>query len=404
MSTPRLYRFLLEDGREVAASGEEQAAAIHLQKLGIITIKNVERIYCYHEDDDDYLIHSHPDCNEVIDLHQSGNETEDELTCEQCGNVIRLEEKRRHSFLVLSLNEKGSLRYLSQRFSSISASQFCFDTEACGTLVTEFGKVNVCLYEKTSDRHRSAGLNFLEAYLFVLMDARSERDFQLISQSTALGLWDLIAQDDEALRERTNQATTHLSPTSSYKHLNQKFDAMLEQGWSHFEQTLVPALLRHIAGNPTLVSQYLTALKRVTGTLFGSLVVPTGGAGKTDIRLLSKYELLQGALLDRTIFDAKKHTKKTLSRDEVERVRSHLEDDITEPARAVIAVSSDDITSTAWEMALNYKRLYGHQGREIVILPRTLLIEIIFYCRAESLLELLPPATPRLPDPPRHGS
>jgi len=389
MSTPSPYKFLLEDGREIAAGGSEEEAAHSLERHGIVTLRKIERIHCYHDDDDDYLLHPNPGCQNIFEIQApSDSVSDDELACERCGYVIKLEEKRRHSFLALTIENKGVREYVGQRISSCFSVSFVFDKQALGKLDARPGGINLCIYEQTSDEHRSAGLSFLEPYVFILADARSESAFQLVTHGAAIRLWEMLTLDDEHLKQAICEAAMRLVSSSRYQPLSQMFDQMEKRGWTYFEKNFLPTLLRHLSENPELVSHYLSSLKRVAGTLFGCLVLPTGGPGKTDVRLLPKYELLHVALQARTIFDAKNYTKKSLSRTEVERVRSHLDDDITEPAHAVIAVSSDEIESTAWEAVINYNRRFPSGECSIVILPRTMLLEIIFHCKAESILDL----------------
>lgn len=388
MSTPSLYKFLLEDGREIAAGGSEEVAARCLERHGILTLRKIERVHCYHDDDDDYLQHPHPGCRIVFEVQApSDGVPDDEMVCERCGHVIKLQEKRRHSFLALSIEDMGVREYVSQRISSSFSRQIVFDKQALGKLDAGPGGLNICIYEQTTDEHRSAGLSFLEPYVFILADARSEVAFQLVTHAIAIKLWELLTFDDELLKQAICQAAMRLVPSSRYQPLSQKFDQMEKQGWTYFEKNFLPALLRHLSENPEQVSQYLSSLKKVAGTLFGCLVLPTGGPGRTDVRLLSKYELLHMALQARTIFDAKNYTKKRLTSTEVERVRTHLEGDITEPVHAVIAISSDEIDSSAWEIVINYNRRFAAAESSIVILPRTLLLEIIFHCKAEFVLE-----------------
>lgn len=399
MSTPSLYKFLLEDGREIAAGGSEEEAARCLERHGIVTFRRTERVYCYHYEDEDYLVHPYPGCQKVFEIQSYDGGADDEIACERCGYVSKLQEKKRHPFLALSIESEGVLQYVGQRISTCFSVPFDFDNQAFGKLETRLGCINLCIYEQTSDAHRSAGLSFLEPYVFVLTDARSEGTFQLVTNSVAVRLWDLLTLDDELLKQAISGAATRLVPSTRYTQLSRKFDQMEKRGWTHFEKNFLPALLRHLSENPEQVSHYLSSLKRVAGTLFGCLVLPTGGPGKTDVRLLPKHEVIHGALQSRTIFDAKNYTKKSLSRAEVERVRSHLDDDITEPAHAVIAVSSDEIESTAWEAVINYNRRFQSAESSIVILPRTLLLEIIFHCKAESVLGLAVPAADTLSPP-----
>lgn len=391
MSTPNLYKFLLEDGREIAAGGSEEEAARYLEGHGIVTFGKIERIHCYHDDDDDYLVHPYPGCQKVFEIQPDNCGANDEMACERCGHVSKLREKRRHPFFSLSIEGEGVRQYIGQRISTCFSLPFNFDNQAFGKLEATLGSINLCIYEQTSDAHRSTGLSFLEPYVFVLTDARSEGTFQLVTDSVAVRLWELVTLDDELFRQALSRAATRLAPSTRYTQISRKFDQMEKRGWTHFEKNFLPALLRHLSENPEQVSNYLSSLRRVAGTLFGCLVLPTGGPGKTDVRLLPKYEVLHGALQSRTIFDAKNYTKKSLSRAEVERVRSHLDDDITEPAHAVIAVSSDEIESTAWEAVINYNRRFQSAESSIVILPRTLLLEIIFHCKAESVLDLVVP-------------
>jgi len=212
---------------------------------------------------------------------------------------------------------------------------------------------------------------------------------KLLEERQYLELSELLSNSPELLSEKIEVAAIPIEGRKYLSETESRFDSMLERHgkryWQFFEQEFIPNLVLHMTRHPEPMQKYLDTLRRLSGTIFGEFYVPIGGAGRTDLRPINKFVLMNQVFSGNAIGDAKCHRDAELTYDHISKVNLHLDKDRTSKM-AIIIVANDKISSTAWDTVIDLRKPDGTW--KIIIIPKYLLLELINAVDGEKLLDM----------------
>jgi hypothetical protein len=232
-------------------------------------------------------------------------------------------------------------------------------------------------------------LFFAEPTLFIITSSIYDSSKTVLEERQYLELAELLSATPETISQRVELAAIPIEGRKYFSELETQFDRMLEKHkkryWQFFEQQFVPALALHVTQHPELVQKYLDSLKRLSGTIFGEFYVPIGGAGRTDLCPINKFEMINQVFKGNAIGDAKCYRVAELTYDHISTINLHLDKDRTS-TMAIVFVANDKISSTAWDTVIDLRKPDGTW--KIIILPKYLLLEMINALDALKLLDM----------------
>jgi hypothetical protein len=385
-----LVQHILRNGVRLKAEDTTISETLqYLLNLSIITIQEHRYVRCAYRDDYDFLEREVLDCPGRVELDPAG----EDYYCPECGEPIgNVERKTVFIEYEVNLSPGGIETYLDHLLNSLeSVTEVAKVGFAAFDLQIHEGMpLTVVVPEYSEIRHRFAGLFFAEPMLYIIASPINEPVTTVLDKRQYLQLADFLSNAAHRIEESIKFASVPISGRRSLVEVEAKFDEMLarrgKQAWQFFEQDFIPALVLHITENPALVQEYLESLRRLSGTIFGEYYVPIGGAGRTDLRPINKYEMMNQLFAGNLIGDAKCYISSSLAYDDVREVNFHLDVDPTKPAAAMISVAGDSIVSTAWNAAMELRQRYGFW--RIIIITKYLLLEIIYKLGAVYLLDM----------------
>lgn len=377
---------ILCDGIQIDQTDLDYAVAMKLAELDLIKVKPNRYVRCVYQEDADYPERHDHGCEGVIEV----DDFEKVYHCPECGqSVENITRKKQFEAVDVALNPEGIASFLKRSVRSLPHVNVVNRLSHGVFLVTlADGRVlTLVLLDYAEARYRFAGLYFAEPYLYVVVSTINEPITHALEKNVHIQFADILSQDEAWLAEQIDLAAYPVPDRMALESVEKQFEAMLarEDGWQYFEQQFALALQIHITEYPELVAQYLGQLKRLSGTVFNYFAVPIGGPGRTDMRLINKFEVMNNVFAGNAIIDAKRYTKSShLEEKDIKGILAHLMTDPQRPDRAIIFLSTDQVRSSAWELVLQLKERNGDW--KIIILTKYMMLELITQLDAMHLL------------------
>ena len=395
MPFPRLdldsARHSLQPGRWVLATDASQVAAIRVaEQLGLISTRTRCIVLCVNRRDPDYRDRPIATCSGIIEVPITGSEEPEQLCCPECGEPIdSVEAKQQFQELgVTELLPAGVLTYLERAIRALGIARDVTAVSPASLLVrfADNRQVRVVVLDWASPPERATAPHFAEPVLNIVASPNGWPEPTVFEEAVYAQLAEVLSYDENWFAERLQNAANPLHNRPSYSLLEAAFETMLlaDKGWQSFEQEFVPALFNRMANSGQLIARYLAALRRCRGTVLDCYTVPIGGAGRTDMRQISKFEIMNELCEGNSVGDAKRLIKSDLTTDDIKTIFYHLENDPSGPKRAVILVARKDVPASVWA---EVTRLRGQKGFwQMIVLTRPLILELVAALEATDLL------------------
>ncbi len=388
---PRLNKrrtaHILCDGIRVDQTDLDYTVAIKLAELDLIKAEQHKSVRCANPEDPDYPERQNRACEGVIEV---GSLTRI-YYCPECGQPVgNIARKKQFEAVEITLNPKGIVSFVKRSIRSLTNVK-TIDTLAYGVFsvsLTDGRKLQLVVLDYAEARYRFAGLYFSEPCLYVIVSPINEPITHVLEEPSYTQFTDILSQEAGWLAGKLDLAAYPVPDRMALAPVEQKFDAMLAKpkGWQHFEQVFTPALQRHISENPALLNGYLGQLRRLSGTVFNYFNVPIGGADRTDMRPINKLQLMNEVFEGNAIVDAKRYVKSSLEQEHIDKILRHLEVDPQRPRRAVIFLSTNRVSPSAWEVVMQLRNKNSYW--KIIVLTKYMLLELLTSLEAIELLEL----------------
>ena len=383
-----LCYFLLRNQITVEAADHAAVETLStLKALGIVAVEENQYIRCAFRDDYDFTDRPNMDCEGRIVVASI------DMVCPDCGYPVGdSERKTKFTEYIVTLNQADIESYLEKIVTSLGSVDRIEKVEDSVIRIQfqDEKKLTVTWPEYASPRLQ-ASLFFAEPTLYVINSPIDKPTSTVIEATQYVLLADILVEDSAAFEKRLQLAATPINGRVELTEIETKFDEMLNRHdnrrWQFFEQDFIPALVQHISHNPALVQQYLDKLRRLSKTIFGFFHVPVGGAGLPDMIAINKYDLINQFVEGSNLGECKLYQGTSrLTYEQVIKTNGHLDMNFAGEGFAVMYVSTDNIVSTAWSTMLRLKRLSGPW--KIIIIPKTLLLELIYELGAADLLNM----------------
>lgn len=387
--TPKTLNAVLRNNIRIDAVDDlslETAKA--LQELGLIRV--IERNYtrCVNTSDPDYhqLSPEQRRCDGEIDLHQD--------VCPICGRQIEAQSsKEAFSVSYILLEYVRIAEYIEKTLSQITevASVNKISANSLNLHLKNGRMLKVVLLNSTTDMNeRYEGIYFAGTHLYIYYAIYDKPPTNLLNNKAIMWLGDFLSQSEHTLSDQILKAS---APTQSvnqktFEACEQLFDQYIQKViWQDFEKLFAPGLINHIIQKPNIAQAYLNDLQALDHTIFGSFPVSIGGAGETDLRLITKYEIMSTVFAAKNILDAKRYSvTSSITSEHVIGIVNHLNQiPRNDQGSAIILASTDQIQSAAWANVCRYRDT--HHYWQIVILPKYLVIELIAIFDAYDLIQ-----------------
>lgn len=357
-----------------------------LEALGLMRLQRRRYVRCVYQLDSDYKDLEDRDCEGIIELAEPGLA----YVCPNCGRPMdRIASKTVFEDVRISLISEGIVKYVRQSIELLAiVDQLEPVGYAAANARLKDGRVlTLTVIDFAEARYRYAGQYFAEPYLQVVASPLNEPVKHIFEEANYIELADLLSQDEAWLTERVDLAAYPIRDRPELTELQTLFDNMLSRGdgWQYFEQRFVPSFYAHVDQHPTLVDRYLRQLQRRDDTVLGYFTVPIGGAGRTDLRHISKLKLMNELFRGNAIADAKRYVKSKLEQDHVSKIVLHLTTDPTRPRSAIIFLSTDEVRSSAWERVMQIKLIEGYW--RLIVLTKYMVLELLAVLEASHLLQ-----------------
>lgn len=338
-------------------------AATTLKDLGAIEIDRVFEYSCVNEDDADYrylLGRDYQCAGKITHSSQSG-----EFECSECGRLVDLEQKSGTEHVIVRKINFGKIHSLI-----LSSLTYQKQYMGAGEYIIDICEVDVSLV-------LPCALAKDEAFTYGWL----ERDKTMIISKEPLpkgNFCHLGIGESILFPEKVIEGLERLSRSVESEGLWPKLDLKLHldflQGskdWLFFE-TLIDKFLGKLKEHHHKVTKYLDFLYINRGNLLGRLIVYVGGASKTDLLTIPKYEYVGAMFEGNAIFDAKCYKGK-LTAELLHRVQGHQAVAPGSPKTAVIITNNDKVTF--WYDLVS---LWTRNGKwSVVVVTQALLIEMI---------------------------
>lgn len=347
-----------------------------LNSMGLIDIVTQEYTLCVNDEDPDYfsLSADQYSCDGEIDIGQD--------VCPSCGRQIDNQYAKQHfNATYIELRLQSFAAYIEAAIKELpdiadveraSSSKFRV-TLSNGRILSV-----ILLSNSTEISEKYEGIYFGGAHLYIYFATYDRPLTTLLSENYVLWLGDFLSLSPFNIAQRFLIAASQplnigRFELSQYEKL---FDTYITGSWQDFEKRFVPELMERIIQNPKRLELYLTDLQGLSQTLLGSFSVSIGGAGKTDIRFISKYEYVSTIFHPHNIADGKRYASSSLRAEDVIKVLNHMmQIPFQQKLSAVIFAATNEIQSGAWANICSYRDSQGYWL--IVILPRYLIIELL---------------------------
>jgi hypothetical protein len=383
----KLVRHILRNGVRVGTADELAfEVALTLESIGLINITRRRFWRCAYRNDPDYLERLDRECEGIIEVDDPNKA----YFCPECGQPIENAiEKTIFEDIQVSLDPNGITQYVSEAIEALElvASVEPLAQGAFLVSVADGRSLKLVVLDYAEAQYRFAGFYFAEPSLQVVVSPINEPVKHVLEEQVYIQLWDLLSQDALWLAEKVNVAAYPVPGRMELASVEQRFDDMLakDNGWQYFEQQFVPALYAHVCENPKLVEDYLGQLKRISDTVLNFFAVPIGGAGRTDLRSINKFEMMNEVFAGDAIADAKRFVQSTLEQNHISKILLHLMTDPQKPSRAIVFLSTNQVRSSAWEVVMQLKNNEGYW--KIIVLTKYMILELLAQLDALDLLD-----------------
>lgn len=383
-----LCYFLLRNQITVETADHAAVATLTtLKALGIVVVEENQYIRCAFRDDYDFTSRPDMDCQGKIDVAST------DMVCPDCGYPVGdIEGKTKFTEHLVTLHQAGIESYLEKIMMSLeSVNQIEKAEDSVIGIQFQDGKNLTVTWPEYASPRLQAGLFFAEPTLYVINSPIDKPTSTVLEATQYILLADILIEGSSDFEQKLQLAATPIHGRVELAEIETKFDEMLnrhdKRRWQFFEQDFIPALVRHISHNPALVHQYLDKLKRLSTTIFGFFHVPVGGAGLPDMIAINKFDLINQFVEGSNLGECKLYQGTSrLTYEQVIKTNGHLDMNFAGEGFAVMYVSTDNIVSTAWSTMLKLKRPNGRW--KIIIIPKTLLLELIYELEATNLLDM----------------
>lgn len=382
-----LVQHIFRNGVRVAPANQSEAVLVStLETMGLIDVAPRHFVKCAHPEDHDYLDRLNRNCEGIIEVGRSDHA----YFCLECGQPLEnLASKHHFEDVKILLKPGGIIDYIRQAIASLPnvADVQALTPAAFSVTLTDGRTLTLVVLDYAEARYRFAGFYFAEPNLYVVASSINEPVKHVLEVQAYLSLADLLSQEAAWLASRLDVAAYPIPGRLELTTIEQQFNSMLARsnGWQYFEQQFAPALQTHMATHPALVAQYLGQLKRMSDTVLNYFAVPIGGAGRTDMRPINKFELMNELFTGNAIADAKRYVESRLEQDHVSKILLHLMTDPQRPKRAVVFLSTDQVRSSAWEAVMQLRNNEGYW--KIIVLTKYMLLELLAQLEAIYLLK-----------------
>jgi hypothetical protein len=385
-----LVRHILRDGVRVDQEDSISKEIVDfLCRLKIVTVCEHQYVRCAYRDDYDFLDRRDLNCKGRVEISDGS----DDYYCPECGQPIGdIDRKKYFVEYEVSLNSEGIEAYLLEALLTLEPIETLekIGRAAFGAKLRSEVSLKVVVPDYAGVQHLSAGLFFAEPTLYIIASPIDDPPKTILEESQYLGLSEILSEPVAAIEERISIAAIPIQGRRDLSDVEARFDDMLERHrnrrWQFFEQDFIPAFVQCVTERPELSEAYLSRLKRLHQTIFGTYHVPIGGSGVTDLRGIGKYELMTELFRGEFIGDAKCYVDSALEYEKLTSVITHLETDSTKPRKAVVFVAGDDISSTSWDLMIRLRDQWGYW--RLAIVPKYLLLEMISELDAIRLLDM----------------
>lgn len=359
-----------------------------LEELGLIRLSLREYTRCVNDVDPDYhqLSPEQRLCDGEIDVQQD--------VCPVCGRQVEDQSaKQRFGVVYIRFLPQGIAEYVEDALRHIPAVR---SVDRAGENSVSANLDNgrtlrvILLNPAAGLRERYGGIYFGGAHLFVYYAIYEKPLTNLLNENAVIWLGDFLSCPERYVRERLLLATapSQVADRITLEECDQQFTAYVDRtSWQDFEKRFVPRLLDRIMQGPQKLQDYLHDLQALDNSILGAFPVSIGGAGQTDIRLISKYEIMSAVFHPNNIGDAKRYSAaSTVTSDDVRDVLNHLNQiPQVNQGSAIIFASTDEVQSGAWANICRYRDVHGYW--QIVILPKYLILELLAVFDALDLIQ-----------------
>ena len=363
--------------------------AKYLEDKDILEIDYQKFIHCSKKvelKDSNGLLNRMFECREKIYLEKEEKEF---VRCPRCSKQNEVNEDKIEIECTSHLNFKGTISYLKR-------------------LINENPNYNVRSYKsgaftikKTKD---DSLLNILIPSL-VLCDSnyyfsynydwdnnkqplfiklRNKSISHVVDNINTIGLWEIL-KDKKMLYNIMKSSDFNI--VTRKKEIEDKLNSFLSKiSGQEFEEWVNDVLLKYVQENRDLVDKYLTKLDKDKYTFYGLLPIKVGSSGYTDIKFINKYEYLKQFFYGkRYIIDAKRYTTTRFDRNDLSKIRTHLQEDASIPDKAVVICTSNNIQTNAWNSIYKVRRNKGEW--QTIIITKSLLLELLININGLKLLK-----------------
>ena len=376
LDKPQIRRILRDGIRIDVRENSAIKMASKLEALGLIRLQGRRYVRCVYELDPDYEELEDKDCDGIIELSGAYSA----YICPNCGRPIdRIASKAVFEDVRISLISKGIVGYVRQLIEALPIVDQLepVDYAAANVWLRDGRTLTLTVIDFAEARFRYAGQYFAEPFLHVIASPINEPGKHVLEEGNYVELADLLSRDEAWLTEKVDLAAHPIQDRPQLARLEALFDSMLSRrdGWQYFEQQFVPDFYAHVDQHPTLVSRYLSQLKRWNDTVLGYFSVPIGGAGRTDLGQINKLEIMNELFRGGAIADAKRYVRSALELKDFREVLNHLMTAPTRPRNAVIFTSTDKVRSSVWD---ELRKLRNNEGYwKIIVLTKYMILELL---------------------------
>lgn len=367
-------------------SEDETIVASVLKDMGLIIIRSKQYLRCAFEGDPDLYERRNLACEGIIVLDGDS----EPMYCPECGRPVENPETK----TVFEKNESivlpdGVTQYIENALRSVPTSTKVerLDDGVLQVVVNDERPLTLMTLDYARPEYKFPGIYFSEPTIYVIVSSNHIPVTHVLEELFFLPLWEILSRPPEWMASRLEDASYPLPNRISFTELNTRFENMLYQqnGWQYFEQTFMPEFFKRIAENGQLIDGYIGELRRASRTIMDSYFVPIGGAGRTDMRSISKFELMNELFSAGRIADAKRLVKSQLEQDDVSKILLHLETDPQRPVGAIVVLSSEKVRSTAWEAVMQLRQNAGYW--KIIVLTKHMILELLARFQATDLMD-----------------
>ncbi|MFW6029662.1 MAG: hypothetical protein ACOCRO_05345 [Halanaerobiales bacterium] len=368
-------------------------SACELEELGLLKLNKEDYISCEKKfnvrDNLGHIIEIRK-CNGFIPIEDKEEKREE--TCPECGELIKFEDRKIKTRYKTKITYENIKKYIIELVESFPDYIIKNHNEGFLEVESEEEKEIYLCIPKLITAENESYLSFSYVWnnhpLYIKLG--NETVSHVIDRINSIEIAEII-NNKSNFKYKMKVASLNIEKDDRRECLNDKFNTFLNkidgydfEDW--FETILVPYLQDH----RKLVGKYLEKLNRDRNTIFGKIYVKIGGAGNTDIREIEKYSYISQLIYsDIKIVEAKRYQGTSeIKRNHLKTVKLQMGEDPTQPGKAIIISTTNNVQSTAWDTIFKLKNNKGEWV--ILIFTKSMLLELLTNVKGEKLLEILP--------------